>query len=98
MEVDAWSEWAGSAPQARPGVPVSAGSGDLDDLYDLVVTAAARLAGTGDALVWLVDDDHRLAVRRGIGRFSAAAGRTLGKGEGLAGEVWQAGGPLAVTG
>ena len=49
MEVDAWSEWAGSAPQARPGVPVSAGSGDLDDLYDLVVTRAARLAGTGDA-------------------------------------------------
>ena len=37
-------------------------------------------------------------VRRGIGRFASAAGRTLGKGEGLAGEVWQAGGPLAVAG
>jgi len=98
MEVDAWSEWAGSAPQARPGVPAPAGPGDLDGLYDLVVTWAARLAGTGDALLWLVDDDSRLVVRRGIGRFASAAGRTLGKGEGLAGEVWQAGAPLAVTG
>jgi PAS domain S-box-containing protein len=98
MEVDAWSEWAGSAPQARPGAPAPAGPGDLDGLYDLVVTWAARLAGTGDALLWLVDDDSRLVVRRGIGRFASAAGRTLGKGEGLAGEVWQAGGPLAVTG
>jgi hypothetical protein len=99
MEVDAWLEWAGSAPQAPPGVPPApAGPGDLDGLYDLVVTRAARLAGTGDALLWLVDDDARLVVRRGIGRFASAAGRTLGKGEGLAGEVWQAGGPLAVAG
>jgi len=99
MEVDAWSEWAGSEPQAPPGVPpAAAGPGDLDGLYDLVVTRAARLAGIGDALLWLVDDDSRLVVRRGIGRFASAAGRTLGKGEGLAGEVWQAGGPLAATG
>src|SRR4029453_12508571 len=86
MEVDAWLEWAGGAPQAPPGVPPApAGPGDLDGLYDLVVTRAARLAGTGDALLWLVDDDARLVVRRGIGRFAPAAGRTLGKGEGLAG-------------
>jgi PAS domain S-box-containing protein len=99
MGVDAWSEWAGSAPQASPGMPsVPPGPGDLDDLYDLIVTQAARLAGANDALLWLADDDGpRLVVRWGIGRFSTAVGRSLSKGEGLAGDVWQAG-TLAVTG
>ena len=99
MGVDAWSEWAGSAPEAPPGMPpVPAGPADLDDLYDLIVTRAARLVGTRDALLWLVDDEGpRLVVRCGIGRFSTAVGRSLGKGEGLAGEVWQAGAPLAMA-
>jgi PAS domain S-box-containing protein len=96
MEVDAWSEWAGSAAQAPP---VPAGPGDLEDLYDLVVTRAARLAGTEDALLWLAEEDNtRLVVRRGTGRFSSAVARVLGRGEGLAGEVWQAGSPQATTG
>jgi len=86
MGVDAWTEWAGSPPQAPVGLP--SGPAGPGDLYDLVVTRAARLAGTEDALLWLVDDDGpRLVVRRGIGRFAAAVGRCLGKGEGLAGEV-----------
>jgi PAS domain S-box-containing protein len=99
MGVDAWSEWAGSAPQASPGMPpVPPGPTDLGDLYDLVVTRAARLAGTRDALLWLADDNgQRLVVRWGIGRFSTAVGRSLGKGEGLAGDVWQAGTTQAVT-
>jgi PAS domain S-box-containing protein len=100
MEVDAWSEWAGRAPQAQPGTPpVPAGPGELDDLHDLIVARAARLAGAEDALLWLADDDSaRLVVRRGTGRFASAAGRTLGKGKGLAGEVWQAGRPKVATG
>ena len=100
MEIDAWSAWVGSAPEAPPGTPsVPSGPADLDDLYDLILTRAARLVGTGDAVLWLADDDGgRLVARRGIGRFSAAVGRSLGKGEGLAGEVWQAGTPLAMTG
>jgi PAS domain S-box-containing protein len=98
MGVDAWSEWAGSAPWASPGTPVPPGPADLDDLYDLVVTRAARLASAKDALLWLPDDDGpRLVVRWGIGRFSTAVGRSLRKGEGLAGDVWQAGTPLAVA-
>jgi PAS domain S-box-containing protein len=72
---------------------VDAWSGELDGLCDLVVTRAARLAGTTDALLWLADDGSRLVVRRGTGRFAAAAGRSLAKGEGLAGQVWQAGRP-----
>ncbi|HEX7269324.1 MAG TPA: ATP-binding protein [Streptosporangiaceae bacterium] len=99
MGVDAWSEWAGSAPEAPPGMPsVPAGPADLDDFYDLIVARAARLVSTRDALLWLVDDEGpRLVVRCGIGRFSTAVGRSLRKGEGLAGEVWQAGAPLVMT-
>jgi hypothetical protein len=50
MEVDAWSEWA-----------VPAGPGGLDGLDELIVTRAARLAGTGDALLWLAGQSWRAA-------------------------------------
>jgi PAS domain S-box-containing protein len=71
---------------------------EVDDLHGLIVTWAARLAGTRDALLWLVEDDsQRLLVRCGIGRFSASVGRSLGKEEGLAGEVWQTGTSLALA-
>jgi PAS domain S-box-containing protein len=49
------------------------------DLYDLIVTRAARLVGARDALLWLTDGDGELVVRRGTGRFSAAVGRRLGE-------------------
>jgi PAS domain S-box-containing protein len=98
MRVDAWSEWAGTAPDAAGAPPVLAGLPDLDDLHELIVTRAARLAGTSDALLWLADHDvRRLVVRCGTGRFSAAVGRSLREGEGLAGQAWQTGRPLATT-
>jgi PAS domain S-box-containing protein len=49
------------------------------DLYDLIVTRAARLVGAQDALLWLADDDGELVVRRGTGRFSAVVGQRLGE-------------------
>ena len=49
------------------------------DLYDLIVSRAARLVGARDALLWLVDDEGELVVRRGTGRFSAVVGRRLGE-------------------
>jgi PAS domain S-box-containing protein len=99
MRADAWSEWAGREPEAPPGMPsVPACPPELDDLPELIVTWAARLIGTRDALLWLVEQDRRrLVVRSGIGRFSASLGRCLRKGQGLAGEVWQAGTPLAMA-
>jgi PAS domain S-box-containing protein len=98
MGADAWSEWAGSAPKALPRMPpVPAGRPELDDLHALIVHWAARLVGTGDALLWLADDGQRLVVRSGTGRFSASVGRSFRKGEGLAGEVWQTATPLAMT-
>jgi PAS domain S-box-containing protein len=99
MGADAWSEWAGRAPEAPPGMPpVLAGPPELDDLHELLVPWAARLVGTRDALLWLVEEDGRwLVVRCGTGRFSASVGRSLRKGEGLAGEVWQTRTPLAIA-
>jgi PAS domain S-box-containing protein len=99
MGADAWSEWAGSAPEAPPGMPsVPACPPELDDLHERIVHWAARLIGTRDALLWLVEEDgQRLVVRCGIGRFCASVDRGLHMGEALAGEVWQTGTPLAVT-
>jgi PAS domain S-box-containing protein len=98
MRVDAWSGWAGTVPDAAGTPPVPAGPPELDDLHELIVTRAARLAGTSDALLWLADHDvRRLVVRCGTGRFSAAVGRSLREGEGLAGQAWQTGRPLATS-
>jgi hypothetical protein len=98
MGADGWSEWAGRAPEAPPGIPsVPVCPPEVDELHGLIVTWAARLVGTRDTLLWLVEDDgRRLVVRCGLGCFSASVGRRLGKGEGLAGEVWQTGTPLAL--
>jgi PAS domain S-box-containing protein len=98
MGVDAWSAWAGAAPDAAGPPSVPAGPAGLEGLHELIVTRAARLAGTADALLWLADHDtRRLVVRCGTGRFSAAAGRSLHEGEGLAGQAWRTGRPLATT-
>src|SRR5262245_2811508 len=94
MEADPWAEWAGGAAEAPDWVrSAPACPPELDELHERVLTWAARLLGTRDALLWLVDDTGRLVVRKGIGRFAAAVGRTLGKGEGLAGEAWRTGTP-----
>jgi PAS domain S-box-containing protein len=98
MRFDAWSEWAGTVPDAAGASPVTAGPPELDDLHELIVTRAVRLAGASDALLWLADGHvGRLVVRCGTGRFSAVEGRSLGEGEGLAGQVWRTGRPLATT-
>ena len=101
MEVDGWAEWAGAAPESPPEAPPTP-TGPLDlelgELPELVVTWAARLAATDDALLWLVEPERqRLMVRCGTGRFAASAGRSLHRGEGLAGQAWQTGTPLAVA-
>jgi PAS domain S-box-containing protein len=95
---DTWLGWVGEAPEPSSAMlPDLAGWQELGDLPALVVTWAARLVGAQDALLWLVEgEDQRLVVRCGTGRFSASVGRSLRKGEELAGEVWRTGTPLAV--
>jgi PAS domain S-box-containing protein len=92
MGADAWFRPADDAAESWPEPPAPAASADLGDLPELVVTWAGRLAGTRDALLYLVEPaGRRLVARYGSGRFAAGAGGSVGKGEGLAGEVWRAG-------
>jgi PAS domain S-box-containing protein len=101
MDLDGWAEWAGAAPEPPPAArPTPTGPLELElgKLPELVVTWAARLAGTEDALLWLVEPERqRLLVQCGTGRFAASTGRSLHRGEGLAGQAWQTGTPRAVT-
>jgi PAS domain S-box-containing protein len=97
MEADAWFSPADEAAASRPEPPAPAA--DLGDLPELVVTWAGRLAGTRDALLYLVEPaSRRLVARHGTGRFAAGAGGSVGWGEGLAGEVWRAGTALVADG
>jgi PAS domain S-box-containing protein len=92
--------WFGSAGGARKPPPEPGEQPQVADLLEQLVTSARRLLGIPDVLVYLVEhDEHgnqRLIVRRGAGCFATSMGRSLGKGEGLAGEVWRIGVPLAV--
>ena len=92
--------WFGSVGGARKPPPEPGEQPQVADLLEQVVTSARRLLGVPDVLVYLVEhDEHgnqRLIVRRGAGCFATSMGRSLGKGEGLAGEVWRIGAPLAV--
>jgi PAS domain S-box-containing protein len=101
MDVDGWAAWAGAAlepPPEAPPTPTRPLDLELDELPQLVVTWAARLAGTDDALLWLVEPQRRrLLVRCGTGRFAASVGRSLHRGQGLAGQAWQTGAPRAVA-
>jgi PAS domain S-box-containing protein len=102
MELDGWAEWAGAAPEPPPAArPTPSGPLELElgELPELIVTWAARLAGTEDALLWLVEPEQRqrLLVRCGTGRFAASTGRSLHRGQGLAGQAWQTGAPRAVA-
>jgi PAS domain S-box-containing protein len=101
IDANGWAEWAHAAPQpppAAPPTPTRPLDLELDELPALVVTWAGQLAGTDDALLWLVEPEHqRLLARCGTGRFAANAGRSLHRGEGLAGQAWQSGAPLAVA-
>jgi PAS domain S-box-containing protein len=85
---------------AREPLPEPGEQPQVADLLEQVVTSAGRLVGASDVLVYLVEHDkhgnQRLIVRRGVGCFATSVGRSLGKGEGLAGEVWRIGAPLAV--
>jgi PAS domain S-box-containing protein len=99
MEIDGWAGAAPEPPPAAPPTPTGPPELELGELPELVVTWAARLAGTDDALLWLVEPEQgqRLLVRCGTGRFAAGAGRSLRRGEGLAGQAWQRGAPRAVA-
>jgi PAS domain S-box-containing protein len=91
---DAWLGWAGGT---REPPPEPAEQSQLADLLQQVVTSTGGLVGAPDVLLYLVEHGgRRLVVRCGTGCFLTSVGRGVGKGQGLAGEVWRIGAPLAV--
>jgi PAS domain S-box-containing protein len=92
--------WFGSVGGAREPPPHPGDPPHVAELLEQVVTSGGRLLDTPDVLIYLVEHDaqgsQRLIVRRGAGCFATSVGRSLDKGEGLAGEVWRIGAPLAV--
>jgi PAS domain S-box-containing protein len=70
---------------------------DLDGLLETIVTRAGALVGAMDGFVYLVDETEEAVVLRvGVGIFSDRIGARLGRGQGMAGNVWRAGQPLAL--
>jgi PAS domain S-box-containing protein len=70
---------------------------DLDGLLETIVARAGGLVGSSDGFVYLVDEaEGMLVMRVGVGVFADSIGVRLGRGEGLAGSIWQAGQPLAL--
>jgi PAS domain S-box-containing protein len=92
--------WFGSVGGAREPPPQPSDPPQVAELLEQVITSTGRLLDTSDVLIYLVEhDEHgsqRLIVRHGAGCFATSVGCSLGKGEGLAGEVWRIGAPLAV--
>jgi PAS domain S-box-containing protein len=92
--------WFGSAGETRASPPKPIKQPGLADLLQQIVISVGRLVSVPDALLYLVeqgeDARQRLVVRGGTGRFLSSLGRSVGRGQGLAGEVWRIGAPLAV--
>jgi PAS domain S-box-containing protein len=70
---------------------------DAADLLETILSRAAALLGTPHACLYVVDEDRgELVIRAGTGVFTDYVGYRLGRGEGLAGRVWETGQPLMV--
>ena len=68
-----------------------------NELLEAMVVRAAALASTDHGYMYLVDPDGAgIELKVGTGAFAARTGRRTGRGEGLAGRVWESGQPLAV--
>jgi len=98
MGAEAWFGWMVGGTPEPPFEPAE--QPQFADLIEQVVTSAGRLVGVPDVLLYLVEPgEHggrRLVVRCGIGCFVTSVGRSVGMGQGLAGEVWRIGAPLTV--
>lgn len=63
---------------------------DTEQLITTIVEKAGQLLGSPDAYVYMLDGDGQtMTVRVGLGVFRDYIGFKLGKGEGMAGKVWQ---------
>jgi diguanylate cyclase (GGDEF)-like protein/PAS domain S-box-containing protein len=71
---------------------------DPDELLRDIVARAGALVGTPDGYLYLAEPgDDAMAVRVGTGIFRDGIGNRIRRGEGLGGQVWASGRPLAVA-
>ncbi len=71
---------------------------DTADLLETVVIRAAQMLGTEHGYVYLVNPARNMMERKvGVGFYAQSIGFTLERGQGLAGHVWETGGPLLVN-
>ena len=68
---------------------------DPQKLLERIAVQAGELVGTRNTYVYLRENDY-LRIVVGTGAFADDTGLRIGKGEGLAGRVWESAEPLAV--
>ncbi len=68
---------------------------DPQKLLERIAAKAGELVGTRSTYVYLREGDE-LSVAVGTGTLAESVGLRIGKGDGLAGQVWESGQPLAV--
>jgi PAS domain S-box-containing protein len=70
---------------------------ELSDLLEAVLSRAADLAGTEHAYMYLREPgEEDIHLRLGVGAFEPYVGFRMGRGEGLAGRVWESGRSMVV--
>ena len=69
----------------------------LPDLLEAVVRRAGTLAGTENGFIYVVDEDRPSAsVLAGTGQFAEYVGQRLEYGQGVSGQAWATGKPIAI--
>jgi signal transduction histidine kinase/DNA-binding response OmpR family regulator len=70
---------------------------DLDELLTTLLERAGQLAGAGHGYIYLETDDGReIENRVSVGLLTEDRGRRVGRGDGVAGRVWDTGEPLVI--
>jgi PAS domain S-box-containing protein len=71
---------------------------DKEELLETIIERAAALTGTQHGYIYLLEPDAQvMKMRLGKGFFAEQLGRSVRKGEGMGGWVWQTEAPVLVT-
>ncbi len=71
---------------------------EASGLLEQIVARAAQVVGTSHGYICLIEpDSDNMVLRVGVGAFTGFVGLRMVRGEGLSGEVWERGGPVAVA-
>ncbi|MBI5602926.1 MAG: PAS domain S-box protein [Deltaproteobacteria bacterium] len=71
---------------------------DKEELLEAILHRAARLSGTENGFIYLLDPgDREMKMRVGMGFFRNQLGRRVKMGEGVGGKVWETNQPVLVN-